>query len=106
MIRDRKERCSISLNCWLETEDEMYCLSTLNLSETGVAVSASDPLQEGMVVNLRFFTPFSAEPLAVKGEIVWSRPGPEGGMGIRFLDIDAESKEKLKYTSIMVRARS
>ena len=106
MIRDRKERFAVGINCWLETLAGMYCVTTLNLSETGVAVSASDPLQEGMIVVLRFFTPFSAEPLAVRGEIVWSRSGPDGAMGIRFLDIDAEAKEKLRYTSMMVRARS
>ena len=106
MIRDRKERFGVRINCWLETEGGMYCMSTLNLSETGVAVSASDPLQEGMIVNLKFFTPFSAEPLAVRGEIIWSRSGPDGAMGIRFLDMDAEAKETLRYTSIMVKSRS
>jgi len=54
------------------------------------------------VVTLKFFTPFSAEPLTVRGEVVWSRTEPEGRMGIRFLDIDEEISSVLRRTATLL----
>ncbi len=79
---------AITTGCWLVQADEAYCFETFDLSESGVSVLTTKPLQVGRVVKLQFFTPLAASPLTVAAEVVWSRLDPEGGMGLRFLDMD------------------
>lgn len=96
----------MEINCWLEGAEGMSCVTTYDLSDTGVSLLTPDPLAEERVVTLKFFTPFSAEPLSVKGEVVWSRTGPEGKMGIRFLDMDEKMKSVLRRTANLLLRRN
>lgn len=51
----------------------------------------TSPLQVGRIVELQFFTHLAASPLTISAEVVWSRLEPEGGMGLRFLDMDEKT---------------
>ena len=104
-MEKRSGRITVDINCWLEGKEGMYCVSTLDLSETGVSVLCSDPLPEGKTLSLKFFTPFSVEPIDVKGEVIWSRAEPDGRMGIRFHDMNETTKGILKSTAQLLRTR-
>ncbi len=71
--------------------DGASCFDTFDLSESGVSVVTTAPLQVGRIVKLQFFTPLAASPLTIEAEVVWSRLDPEGGMGLRFLDMDEKT---------------
>ena len=106
MIKERDSRVNVDINCWLEVEDGMFCVTTFDLSDTGVSLLSSYLLPEGRIVSLKFFTPFSAEPVTVKGEVIWARTDPEGVMGIRFLDIHEKTRCILRSTAYLLRARN
>jgi len=84
----------------------MSCVTTYDLSDSGVSLLTPDPVPEERVVTLKFFTPFSAEPVTVKGEVVWSRMEPEGGMGVRFIDMDEEMRRVLRRAAVILRKRN
>lgn len=84
-------RMAVTTGCWLVQADEVSCFDTFDLSESGVSVLTTTPLQVGRIVKLQFFTPLAANPLTVDAEVVWSRLDPEGGMGLRFLDMDEKT---------------
>jgi hypothetical protein len=105
MIRERDRRVNLDISCWLEVEDGMFCVTTFDISDTGVSLLSSHLLTEGRIVLLKFFTPFSAEPVTVRGEVIWGRTEPEGVMGIRFLDIHEKTRCILRSTAHLLRAR-
>jgi c-di-GMP-binding flagellar brake protein YcgR len=105
VIKERNKRIPIEISCWLEGADGVSSVTTYDLSETGVSVLSSDPLPEGRVVSLRVFTPFAAEAIALKAEVVWSRTEPEGGMGLRFLNMDENIRSVLRGTVHLLRMR-
>ncbi|MCS6797758.1 MAG: TIGR02266 family protein [Myxococcota bacterium] len=71
-----------------------------NISEMGIFVRTDDPARVGTRLTLRF-SPRDAEPLLLQGEVVWInpvRPGgdnPNPGMGIRFVELSADQRERL-----------
>lgn len=105
MIKERNGRVNVDINCWLEVEDGTSCVTTFDLSDTGVSLRSSHLLPDGRIVTLKFFTPFSAEPVTLKGEVIWGRTEPEGVMGVRFVDIDEKTRGILKSTAHLLRAR-
>ena len=105
VIKERSGRMLVEISCWLEGPDGVSCVTTLDLSDTGLSMVCSDPLPEGRVVRLRFFTPFAAEAVALDAEVVWSRIDPEGAMGLRFLEVDEKSRTILKETARLLRMR-
>lgn len=84
-------RMAVTTGCWLMQSDGASCFDTFDLSESGVSVVTTAPLQVGRIVKLQFFTPLAASPLTIEAEVVWSRLDPEGGMGLRFLDMDEKT---------------
>src|SRR4030095_2937972 len=63
--------------------------ATENLSRGGLFVQPSESFRIGQVVLLSVGFPGLLEPVALKGEVVWVRPGREdavGGVGIRVAD--------------------
>lgn len=105
-MKKRDARVNIDINCWLEVENGMSCVTTYDLSDTGVSLITPDPLPEERVVTLKFFTPFSSEPVTVLGEVIWSRTEPDGCMGIRFLDMDEKIRTVLRSTADLLRMRN
>ena len=105
MIRERSRRIPVEISCWLEGADGASCIPTYDLSDTGVSVLCHDPLPEGRVVRLQFFTPLAAEAVTVAAEVVWSRTEPEGGMGLRFLNMDEKARSVMRETVRLLRLR-
>jgi len=86
----------VGLSCWLEGRDEAVCCGAFEMSETGISVRCSDPPPAGGMVRLQFYTPLSAEAITVNAEVIWSSVEQEGGMGLRFIDLDPATWSILK----------
>lgn len=98
-------RMPVEVGCWLVELDGASCLYTFDISERGVAVITEDPFPVGQVVRLQFFTPRSANAVTLEAEVVWSRLEPEGGMGLKFINLDEEGKEILREFSLLLKQR-
>ena len=106
VIKERNGRIAVEINCWLEGAEGMSCVTTYDLSDSGVSLLTPDPLPEESVITLKFFTPWSADPVTVKGEVVWSHMEPDGGMGVMFLDMDEKMRSVLRRTANLLRRRN
>ncbi|HEX9023882.1 MAG TPA: PilZ domain-containing protein [Geobacteraceae bacterium] len=95
-MREREKRIPAKLGCWIEGEGGGTCVTISDLSETGIAVITPDPLPEGRIVLLKIYTPFAAEPVPLKAEVIWSRMEPDSAMGLKFLGVDEKTKGILK----------
>lgn len=89
-------RTPVEVGCWLVEMDGASCLYTFDISENGVSVITEDPLPVGQVVRLQFFTPRSARAVTLEAQVVWSRLEPEGGMGLKFINLDGERRGVLR----------
>ena len=84
----------------IESEDTFVYEYMTNLSKAGIFLATRDPLPVGTVTRLRFTLPGEAE-IAVRGRVAWInpyRPGgdnPNPGMGVEFLDLSEDHKEKI-----------
>jgi type IV pilus assembly protein PilZ len=81
-------------------DDTFLYASIANISEMGIFVRTTDPKVEGTKVVLAFAPP-GHEPFKLDGEVAWVnrvRPGgdnPNPGMGVRFVTLSAEERERL-----------
>lgn len=70
-----------------------------NLSKTGIFLSTDLPVQPGHRVRLQFILPGVPRLFNIAGVIVWTASSPEGGtpsgMGVKFLDLDAQTGGEL-----------
>lgn len=105
VVKERNRRIPVEINCWLCGVDGASCVTTLDLSETGVYVASSDPLPEGRVISLQVYTPFAAGSIVLKAQVIWSRTEPEGGMGLRFLEMNDKIRIILRETALLLRTR-
>jgi len=92
----------VEMGCWMEGKDGAACVTIFDLSETGIYMVGCDPLPVGEGVTIKIYTPFAVEAMAINAEVIWSRGEPEGGMGLKFLDIDERTTDILR---VMVRLR-
>lgn len=72
--------------------DGASCLYAFDISENGVSIITEDPRPVGQVLRLQFFTPRSARAITLEARVVWSRLEPEGVMGLKFSNLDAEKR--------------
>jgi uncharacterized protein (TIGR02266 family) len=94
---ERRESPRIPVEMWVEesTERELYFQRSANLSVGGIFLENTIPHPKGTVVNLQFTLPGDTTPIKVRGEIVNAAASDELGMGIKFLDVDAEAQRKI-----------
>lgn len=94
-INNRKfERVSTRLRCWCEGENITVYARIGNLSEGGIFLRTSTPLERGSKATLRIGT--NLEALA---RVVWSRNEGQGGppgMGLEFENIDDGVREAIR----------
>ncbi len=82
------------------TGDTFLYASLANISEMGIFVRTVDPLAVGTRLWLSFSPP-GHETFKLEGEIAWlNRVRPNGdnpnpGMGVRFVDLQMEDRERL-----------
>ena len=98
----RAPRVLVDLEVDYALEDNYLFAYITNISATGIFVRTTSPEPPGTRLNLRF-TPDDAGPMVeVEGEVIWINPFRPGvadnlhpGMGIRFVDLEDETRERL-----------
>lgn len=98
--RRESQRIDVAWDVDCETEDTFLYASIRNVSALGIFVQTLEPLEVGTLVTLRFSAPDSEGAFALKGAVQWINPvrvlgNRNPGMGILFVDITAEDRERL-----------
>jgi type IV pilus assembly protein PilZ len=81
-------------------DDTFLYASIANISEMGIFVRSEKPLALGSRVVLTFAPP-GHEEFRLAGEVAWINPvrkdgdNPNPGMGLRFIDLTPENRERL-----------
>jgi hypothetical protein len=78
----------------IRAEGSEFVGSSVNISETGIALSSPSPLKIGARVQLQVELPRMAQPLVVSGAVCWS--DEHGRSGIHFLELHAKTLEQLQ----------
>jgi 2-amino-4-hydroxy-6-hydroxymethyldihydropteridine diphosphokinase len=94
---ERRRAHRIPLEMWVEetTENERYFRRAGDLSRGGMRLDHTIPLPRGTLVNLTFTLPGDSRPVAVTGEIV-SNGGAEAlRMGVKFVNLLADSQAQI-----------
>jgi uncharacterized protein (TIGR02266 family) len=83
------------------SEENYLFAYVTDISETGIFVRTTTPEQPGTNLNLRFRID-SGPQIEVEGEVIWVNPFRPGsadnlhpGMGIRFVALDDDLKDRL-----------
>jgi len=96
MFRERRRgyRHAIEVRTLIKPQsiDEFWATS-VNISETGMAISSATALGVGERVHLRVELPDLSEPALVSGEVCWNT---NGRAGMRFVDVSAKLAEHLQ----------
>jgi type IV pilus assembly protein PilZ len=98
------ERFEVTWSVDCVTDDTFLYASIANISEMGIFVQTIDPLPVGTQLTLRFAPPSSADPFVLRGTVQWVnaiRPlsdNPNPGMGVRFIDLSADDRERIVET--------
>ncbi|MEY4544962.1 MAG: hypothetical protein RL685_1157 [Pseudomonadota bacterium] len=98
--RRESERIDVSWDVDCETEDTFLYASIRNVSALGIFVQTREPLEVGTMVTLRFSPPGSEASFMLNGAVQWINPvrmldNRNPGMGILFVDITLEDRERL-----------
>ena len=95
-------RVLVDLEVDYASEDNYLFAYITDISETGIFVRTTSPEQPGTRLNMRF-RPDDAQPqLEIEGEVIWVNPFRPGapdnlhpGMGIRFVELDDDLRDRL-----------
>ncbi len=98
--RDAEERRSaprVPLEMWVEetTEEERYFRRAGNLSRGGLRLDHTIPLPIGTTVHLTFTLPGDDVPVSVSGQIVSSTGPDDLKMGLKFVDLTADARQRI-----------
>jgi uncharacterized protein (TIGR02266 family) len=105
--RRRSPRVLVDLEVDCASEDNYLFAYITDISATGIFVRTTTPEEPGTHLNLRLSADDAdadAEPdrLEVEGEVIWVNPYRPGtpdnlhpGMGIRFVNLDSELRDRL-----------
>jgi uncharacterized protein (TIGR02266 family) len=99
-LREKRQyhRTETRLRCWCEGENVTFYARVGNLSEGGLFLRTSTPLDRGSVAKLRFGVKEAAE-VEARATVVWSRHEAgdlPSGMGLRFDDVDEKVLEAIR----------
>lgn len=101
--RDRRaaERVDVTWSVDCEVEDTFLYASITNISELGIFVRTNEPLEVGTKLKLHFSPPERTESFLLAGVVQWVNPirplapSPNPGMGISFVDLKPEERERI-----------
>jgi uncharacterized protein (TIGR02266 family) len=99
--RRQHDRIDVAWDVDCETEDTFLYASIRNVSELGIFVMTREPLEVGTRMMLRFSPPGAEDAFDLEGTVQWVNPvrvlsdNRNPGMGILFVDITAEDRERL-----------
>ena len=97
--KDRRENLRVSLELWMEelVGDDVYFRRTGNLSTGGVFFDSAIPHDLGTEMTLKFTLPGSKEMVVARGKVVSHSDQEDGlGMGVKFISIEGDGKQRLK----------
>jgi len=102
-VSDRRsyERIDVEWSVDCETEQTFLYASITNISEMGIFVATHEPLEVGTRLTLRFAMPGEQSPFILFGQVAWVNPikllsdNPNPGMGVRFVDLSSENRERI-----------
>jgi len=105
-VSDRRtaERVDVTWSVDCETEETFLYASITNISELGIFVRTTEPLEIGTHVTLRFAPPGARAPFVLEGVVQWVNPvkalgeNRNPGMGIRFAELRPIDRERLVGT--------
>jgi type IV pilus assembly protein PilZ len=95
------ERIDVEWSVDCETDQTFLYASITNISEMGIFVATHEPLEVGTRLTLRFAMPGEQSPFILLGQVQWVNPirmlsdNPNPGMGIRFVDLSSENRERI-----------
>jgi type IV pilus assembly protein PilZ len=95
------ERIDVEWSVDCETEQTFLYASITNISEMGIFVATHEPLEVGTRLTLRFAMPGEQAPFILFGQVAWVNPirllsdNPNPGMGVRFVDLSSENRERI-----------
>ena len=99
--RRRAPRVLVDLEVDYASEENYLFAYITDISATGIFVRTTTPEAPGTHLNLRFSSDHSGH-LEVEGEVIWVNPYRPGapdnlhpGMGIRFLSLDNDLRDRL-----------
>ena len=71
-----------------------HAVTALDLSAGGVRFRGAEPLEAGISVNLQVQLPGAAQPMTLRGQVVWSQMLASGVTenGVEFLDVNLEQR--------------
>jgi type IV pilus assembly protein PilZ len=98
--RRSEERFEVRWAVDCASEDTFLYAYITNVSSLGLFVRTERPLAVGTRVNL-CFSPDGGRAFELVGEVAWINPhksdgeNPNPGMGIRFLDLQGDDRERL-----------
>lgn len=101
--RRRAPRVLVDLEVDYASEDNYLFAYITDISATGIFVRTTTPEQPGTHLNLRFTSDLDRRgPLEIEGEVIWVNPYRPGapdnlhpGMGIRFVELDDATRDRL-----------
>ena len=94
--RDRRlRRRATPTSCAYTVLDDINGGMVLNISETGMAVAAADPLEVAdYLPRIRFRLPNVEQRIKVSAQVVWLAESKKR-VGIRFVDLTAETRDQI-----------
>jgi uncharacterized protein (TIGR02266 family) len=94
---DRRRSDRIPIEMWVEQsrDQELYFQRSANLSAGGLFLENTIPHPVGTRITLQFTLPGDAQPVRVHGEIVSAASQSELGMGVKFVEVDADVQARI-----------
>lgn len=96
------KRVLVDLEVDYGNEDNYLFAYIRDISVTGIFVRTNTPEEPGTRLNVRFTPHGAPHPLELEGEVIWVNPYRPGhsdnlhpGMGIRFVALDKEQRQRL-----------
>ena len=100
--KERREqpRYRMRIELSLESEHNLYCGFTTDISTGGLFIATHVPLPVGSHITVHIDLPGVAFPAAVEARVCWLReytgnPDAPAGMGVSFLNLDARARANL-----------
>src|SRR3954466_12104359 len=95
-------RVFVDLQVDYASEENYLFAYITDISATGIFVRTTSPEQPGTLLNLRFAAGPTGGEIECEGEVIWVNPYRPGapdnlhpGMGIRFVGLDNELRDRL-----------
>ncbi len=97
MFREKRRyyRYPVAVRAYIASEDgPEFVADSLNISETGMAISSSATIKVGSKIRVKIELPDMPGPVLTSAEICWA--DTTGRAGLRFVDVNPELTERLQ----------